>query len=543
MKSNKNSIYFGLKIFLIIFICWPKFLLADTATLQDSLKVQILKNGSVRIVQRNELMMITVQPSILSEGWKQELFKHSENELGLNGIATLPDGAKVRVDSLVEIVPSGIHIKYALAPLKDTTALIAQTFITLNHGDWQGDPYQMGNQTGNVPVPQSGYIITEGNGLSLSLGPSHLLQKLSIRYQGDNQTHVVLKDSGNSASILGIKLNHNENGVQVWPWKAGEKKVFDFTLVFSRPIALETPADSLSANVVKADSQFWDANYLFVLSKLWVKDATKSSSEEKYYSGWFLWDTGSRLSAKPNEFAVTNDFVERLGLKLKQSQTLSLKTLYGNQNETWISDDELSNVGPIKIHMNIDNLKFENADLVGLNMPELTEINDNFFKDNDDEKVIGVFPLTLMKDYLMSMDYLNERIYLRPSDSDRRTFFDEKPLMEVEYYQKDNYIYCPVTINKLIKGYALLDSGNPHTILDGSKLNLFQNEIVSFRVGDYELMKPDSGFKPVINKDSSGSLNVSEQQVAIGNIGNDVLKFMFTTIDFKNHKIYFEEKN
>ncbi len=485
--------------------------------------------------------MIIFEPFISVEDGKAIIFQHARNEKDLNGTVQLSDGAKIRENCTTDITPSGAHIVCSMQPDKDTKVLDNGIFLCLNYSEWTGKDHQHKSESGPLPPLQ-----VPSYGVSLTFGPSDNLTNFSASAPNSrpHQEWIKFRNQDDGTPFFWVDFTREKTKDDIGLWKAGEIRTYDLTILFNAPVETEKTADQGDADALEASSQFSDGNYLMVHGDITLQALDEEENTIQKGSGWFLWDTGTYLfSPDPAVFNVTNNFTKRMGFSLSTKDD-PIWTLNGVKTITYLSTkaDHADDLAAIAV--TIGDLSFPRAGLFSIEMPTLENMfNTDQNKDRADDQLIGIVPFNIMRNYIFSMDYLSERIYLRPTGSVQRTFFSKPPLMTVSYVEKNGLIYCPISINHCFKGYALFDSGNDATQLDESKTHIPSDQVTSFMIGDYELIEPGRKFKPVVEKDSTKILTPPEQTIAVGDIGNDILKYMFTTIDPTYQKIYFEKKD
>jgi hypothetical protein len=275
----------------------------------------------------------------------------------------------------------------------------------------------------------------------------------------------------------------------------------------------------------------------------------KFTVKEKNYEGWLQWDTGIR----PNncDIQITGDFFDQLGFKPKSKRiahsglavTFDGSPTSGEIKFNYVANDKESDVGPVDIQVQMGNFTAQNIrvytdPIIDRASSEPFNRSDPFFQGNSKEKVVGNVTFPFMSNYLISIDYKNKKIYLRPLEAEQRRFFAGKPLAVIDCVITDG-IFCPVRVNDRPLGYGIFDTGNPYDIYDLSILNSVTCPLTHINLDEFDVVKNEPNYKNTFYKQigfySKTKLNL------VSMIGNDTFQDRFVTIDPKMQKIYVEK--
>ncbi len=247
MKNNKKFKY-ALRLFFGTILFFPSVMQANSANSTPTvegkpLHVQILDNGSINVLENMKQVMF-IKPLIYSsQNWQGF---NGRSWYGVSGKSPdtqvkfyLPNHVSANLKTSIKVLKSGIHVRYTLIPTGPITILGVTAQLDFLYDDWAGDPYQMDSIPGTLPEtqpPNREIDLAHTDGPFL-LGPSSTFGKLTVK----------LKTQGLRATLYSSKwrerfyvtLSHNEPIDKTWEWKAGKKKVFDFTLAFNRKVVRE----------------------------------------------------------------------------------------------------------------------------------------------------------------------------------------------------------------------------------------------------------------------------------------------------------------
>ncbi len=233
--------------FMLLFFLAPKFLPADTPDTisvapENHLNYRVLESGQV-LIWENQKEVAQIAPEIFTEGWKYHNFDiggSPEKWKGFTWKTVLEDGSEIGLQTTVKVRPGGLHIRYILAPRKDASVIQIRMAVNLPYSDWEGAAYGLGPDHGTVPpdrVPNGG-VIAQADLAPLTLEPAPAHEGLSLKITGQG-LHLTLQDNRQWSPFLLANLTHGESPDHPWPWKAGEKKTYDFTVTFDRPVDLK----------------------------------------------------------------------------------------------------------------------------------------------------------------------------------------------------------------------------------------------------------------------------------------------------------------
>ncbi len=244
MKRYKSFKYaLGLVIGTILFL--PSLMQADSAngpiTVEDKpLQVQVLDNGSVNILEDMKQVVFITPLIYMPQNW-QGYNGHSWIDVSgkaphLQVKAYLPHQVSANIKTSVEVLKSGIHIRYTFIPTGPVEIQRVAAQLDFLYGDWAGVRYQMGSTPRTLPEiqpldPEMDLARTDG---PLVLGPSATFGNLTLHLKTQG-LHSTLYSSKWRKQCY-VTLSHDEPADKPWEWKAGEKKVFDFTVAFNRKL-------------------------------------------------------------------------------------------------------------------------------------------------------------------------------------------------------------------------------------------------------------------------------------------------------------------
>ncbi len=198
---------------------------------------QVNQSGSVYLTD-NERKVASAWPLIFTEGWKPHPFTLSPGDPAYDGVAVLPEGGRVGLQTSLEVLKSGVHVHAVLTALDPVTVTAARLNLDFPYDDWMGASFQLGGTQGAIPAEKSSNImIANGDSATLSMGPAANYDGLTANLVAP-QLSTILQDSRQWGGSLSAILSHGETSEKLWVWKAGEKKDFDFTLTFNREFAL-----------------------------------------------------------------------------------------------------------------------------------------------------------------------------------------------------------------------------------------------------------------------------------------------------------------
>ncbi len=302
------------------------------------------------------------------------------------------------------------------------------------------------------------------------------------------------------------------------------------------PSSTAGPSPIQSAYALPPDAQVIDGDFsdgdILIKARFKIHDLARINAKDVTQDGWLRWGISTEFPGWPTQklVGITADLAERLGLNFE------LAKKWGMENGIWISDDHNSEMGPVRIQIDLGH------GVTWMDLPMVaTEHFDESFKDMNqtrqgDDRVVGLLPYGLLAQYLFSLDYQNQKIYLRPLDASRRTFFDKKPIKEASYKGSDD-IYLPVTVNQKVNGYAILTTESDSTYAETPG----NEPVTSYRIGGFDFMKYDPGLKPSVSSIDMQGWVLPQGVTVVAWLENDFLRDFFVTVDPRNQKIYFEK--
>ncbi len=217
----------------------------------DPLTVQIQEAGKVRIFD-GQKEIGDFQPQIFLKGWNIVFFQAPGPGEKADAVAMLPDGSKVLYKVSVKAGPSGLKVHGVMTPLKDIQVLSGRvTGYFMPYRDWDGDTYDLGRRRAALPhevVTSDGGVIAHDTA-PLVLGPSHA-NGLTMKFT--SKLPVTLQDVRQWTPGVSVFFTNDKPGGQVWDWKVGEKRAFDFTLAFNRPFVVKAVTPPKDLEVLRA---------------------------------------------------------------------------------------------------------------------------------------------------------------------------------------------------------------------------------------------------------------------------------------------------
>ncbi len=244
MKSYKK-ITFLLLLFFGSVLFFPSLMWADAAdaptTAGDKpLQVHVLDNGSVEILEKTKQVLFIKPLVYTSQDWHgpngRSWYVVSGQAPNLQVKFSLPNNVSANLKTSIEVLKSGIHVRYSLKPSGLAQVLRVAAQLDFLYDDWAGGPYQMGSTLGTLPgaQPLDPELDLAHSDDSFSLGPSSTFGDLTVnlKTQGLHSTFY----SSKWKQRFYVTLSHNEPTDKAWEWKAGEEKVYDFTVSFNRKL-------------------------------------------------------------------------------------------------------------------------------------------------------------------------------------------------------------------------------------------------------------------------------------------------------------------
>jgi hypothetical protein len=236
MKNSVKSLWLGSLLTLVP--CLPA--VADNNA--SPLSVQAFDSGTV-IVMDNLREIVHINPVIFTgnfvekhwEGYYPFKAGHpAELKPGFNALAQV-HGVPVDLQYSVEPSGTGLHIHYHLVPRESVEVSCVQVYASFPYSDWQGDPYEFNDNEGLIPADKvTDWVIRQADSAPLSMGPSHTYGGLTVQMTSEG-LHLVMADNRFYSPQLCMVYSHNDSKPN-WIWEKGEKKDFDFTITFNRPV-------------------------------------------------------------------------------------------------------------------------------------------------------------------------------------------------------------------------------------------------------------------------------------------------------------------
>ncbi|HTC21303.1 MAG TPA: alpha/beta hydrolase [bacterium] len=250
MKSYKNLISV-LTLFFGTILFFPNLLWADSVNslipVEDKpLHVQVLDNGSINLLENMKQVMYITPLIYCSQDWQgyngRCWIDVSGKAPDLQVKASLPNNVSAALKTSIEVLKSGIHIRYTLIPSGPAKVLRVAAQLDFLYDDWAGDPYQLGPTPMTLPgiQPLDEEIDLAHSDGPLSLGPSPTFGNLTVKLNTQGLHATVYSSKWRKRFY--VTLSHDEPPEKTWEWNAGEEKVFDFTVAFNRNLVQE-PAD------------------------------------------------------------------------------------------------------------------------------------------------------------------------------------------------------------------------------------------------------------------------------------------------------------
>ncbi len=222
---------------------------APPAESSGALVAQVQADGRVHIFEGSEEVAYVI-PQVFLKDWKIFFFSSPAPGEKADAVAKLSDGTKVFFDVSVKSEGSALKVHGVMTPQKDVQVLTLREALFTPYKNWEGDSYDIGH--GPLPIPHaviSGAGVIADGSSTISLGPSH---KDGLTIRSTSALPSVLQDARQWGPDLSIFYRNDLSGTQVWDWKSGEKKAFDFTLSFNHEVVVEKPVPPKSLGVLKA---------------------------------------------------------------------------------------------------------------------------------------------------------------------------------------------------------------------------------------------------------------------------------------------------
>jgi len=162
-----------------------------------------------------------------------------------------------------------------------------------------------------------------------------------------------------------------------------------------------------------------------------------------------------------------------------------------------------------------------------------------------DRRIAGIAGLSLLRNYLVSIDAASSRLVLRPLESERRPLLDAEPIASTEYLSNQDNIWLPATING-VKGFAHYDTGSPRTNVSPRVLESSADGVESLIIGGTDLVEATRGRtgKPTLSAHSKdlGPAYSSVPLDVIAQLGCEGSDRWIMTVDPRDARVYFESR-
>jgi len=232
---------------------------AMTTSGVPALAVALGDSGDVHIFGKDSTIA-TIHPALYTRGWKNQSVERT-GSAGSDSPWTvrLDDGCAVSLSASVSVSKTGVHCVYVLSPDRSVSMNDVRIEAAFPYAHWQGSPYRLEHKAGSIPTVKlvdPDFASADG---SAFLGPSAALNGLTVEFK-DGSLLATLQDSRTWGSELTVLLDHGEaTGGDAWNWRKGSKLIFDFTIVFNRPVSRgEDMAIGVPTWKVMATHALWD---------------------------------------------------------------------------------------------------------------------------------------------------------------------------------------------------------------------------------------------------------------------------------------------
>ncbi len=227
----------------------PQSPAARTAS-HPPLTVQVIPNGSTMILDGRHLVA-TVVPQIFTQGWQLAPYEDRPGQKRFDALARLPGGVEVGLRYTVRIEGQKIRFRYAMTPLGEVTAQNRRTVVFFPYKDWMGAPFRAGALARTIPLdspadPTLAPPVRE----ALTIGPGPAGAPLMARIESSD-LHSIVIDNRRWSSELAVEESFNEPRDKPWIWKAGDTKVYTFTLSFGRRLVRRMPSPVKEIDALK----------------------------------------------------------------------------------------------------------------------------------------------------------------------------------------------------------------------------------------------------------------------------------------------------
>jgi hypothetical protein len=191
--------------------------------------VQILSNGTVNLYRgRKRVAFIT--PEIFTEGWAKNVPSARLKAPRRGGVIPLPGQGRLGLKTSATPVRSGFRFRFVLTALEMVKVIHVRLVVNLPYKDWLGCGYRLGRKAGRFPAKTpANNRLAEAQEARLTMGPS----KGVVWGMKAPGLYTVLQDNRQWTPYLHAFVNRHEPNDPAWAWKAGGKKVYAFTLMFT----------------------------------------------------------------------------------------------------------------------------------------------------------------------------------------------------------------------------------------------------------------------------------------------------------------------
>jgi len=161
----------------------------------------------------------------------------------------------------------------------------------------------------------------------------------------------------------------------------------------------------------------------------------------------------------------------------------------------------------------------------------------------DDRPIVGIAGVSLLRNYLVSIDAAGSKLTLRPLDSEQRTLRNAPPIASTAYRTEMTNIWIPATVNG-VEGFVHYDTGSPYFFALPEVLEQGNGLVDSLVIGGTNLaatqpQRPDAAPLSARPKDLGQAYQTVPLNV-IAQLGNDASDRWIITIDPRDTRLYFE---
>ncbi len=254
MKSVINKKVGLFLLLALVFLSCPGFSMAKGAKDKgpdgtDLFTAQVLANGTVVLYKNNEHLG-SILAQVFGKGstmWDLFRFQAWAKDPRFNAMAFLPNQAKVGLSYSVTFTANAVHVLYRMTALQDVQVINVRAALFTPYAPWISAPFIWGGGSGTVPSIHETNFTLGSKALELNtVGPA-LKDGFTLQWSGVG-LHGTLQDNRTWSPDLVFTWDHDEPVDRTWLWKAGEEKVFDFTLGLNRDLVFPTEAGEKTAN-------------------------------------------------------------------------------------------------------------------------------------------------------------------------------------------------------------------------------------------------------------------------------------------------------